>query len=77
MSVFKFFKKKWVFKKNKTVDLLLLDGSQIKFKFHDINYEIYDSEKINFCYFIPTILILFFQVEKKIFLHYEILILKF
>ena len=65
--VFHLLKKKWTFKKNKKVDLLVLDDLFIEFDFKNLNYVIYNENEINLRYFFAIIFEFFFFKKKKLF----------
>ena len=63
--VFHLLKKKWTFKKNKKVDLLVLDDLFIEFDFKNLNYIIYNENEINLRYFFAIIFEFFFSKRKN------------
>ena len=63
--VFHLLKKKLTFKKNKKVDLLVLDDLFIEFDFKNLNYVIYNENEINLRYFFAIIFEFFFSKRKN------------
>ena len=66
MRLLGFFKKKWVFKRNNKVDLLIFDDPPVFFDFRKINYAVYKNDEINIFYLLKGLLILIKLREKNL-----------
>ena len=63
MYILHLFKKKWSFKKNKKVDLLILDYEFLGINLQNIDYAIYDNNAINLRYLF--VILFYFILSKK------------
>ena len=66
MRLWHLIRKKWTFKKNNKVDLLIFDDPPVVFDFKKINYSVYRSDEINIYYLFKSLITLIKSHKKNL-----------